>query len=227
MVRPGRSLVALLALLAWAAGGPPSLGAQPARERPQAGAIEGGLADRIYVRLAERAWAGADFDVRVRQGVVTLSGTVPDERAKQRILGVVHRTRGVSEVRDRLRIDPAAGQPRAGAPVPDAELARRVAQQVAAALGARAGEDWWFSGWRVEGPYRNWTMVVDAADGAVTLDGEVPYDSIVRRAVQAALRVPGVLSVRSEVELEAAVYGPPAYYWWHPYDLTPGDDADR
>jgi hypothetical protein len=226
-MRPRGEIVSvLLAVLpSSAAGWPPSAETQQTAVAEQApmSTRERRLEDRIYVRLAERAWVGADFDARVNQGIVTVSGTVPSEQTRQGILRVVRRTRGVSEVRDQLRVDPAVGRDRGGSPVPDAELARRVAHTIAGTLaGAKAGQDWWFTGWRVEGPYQSWTMVVDAVDGEVTLDGEVPSGSTIRTAVQAALQVPGVLSVRSEIEIESILHGSPLYYWWHPYDVAPG-----
>ena len=184
------------------------------------------LADRIYVRLAERAWAGADFTVSVDRGVATVGGTVPTEQTKQKIVRVVRRTRGVLEVRDQLRVNPAVGELRGGSPVPDAELSKRVAKKIAGTLtGAKAAEDWWFTGWRVEGPDRNWTMVVEAEDGAVTLEGEVPYQSTIRKAVDAALDVQGVRSVRSEIEIEPTYYGYPSYfpYMGYPYAYADPD----
>jgi hypothetical protein len=167
----------VLVVLAWLASGAAPLEAQapPAGRPPSMNAIEQGLADRIYVRLAERAWVGADFDARVDHGVVTLSGTVPSARTKAGVLRIVRRTSGVTDVIDRLRVDPAASPSRSSSPVPDAELSQRVAQRIAGAVsGAKAGEDWWFTGWRVEGPYQGWTMVVHAADGSVTWTARCP-----------------------------------------------------
>jgi osmotically-inducible protein OsmY len=217
--------VAALALTLGAPAGVQAADAPQARSNPttarkQMNAAEGMLQDRIYVRLAERAWAGADFDVKVNRGVVTLSGTVPTEQAKRRIVSLARRTPGVMEVREQLRVDPAVGARGGDSPVPDAELSKRVAQKVAGTIaGSKAGEDWWLTGWRVEGPDRTWTMVVEAQDGAVTLDGEVPYHSTIRKAVDAALDVEGVHSVRSEIELEPAYSGYPYddFSWGRPY----------
>lgn len=162
------------------------------------------LEDRLYVRLAERAWVGGDFKATVHQGVVTLSGTVPSEPSKQKMLRIARQMTDVTEVRDQLRVDPSVSAQRDGrAPVGDAALSKAVAQQIAGAIpGAKAGEEWWFSGWRVEGPDRRWDTTVEADNGAVTLDGEVPYDGLVRKSVEAALQVPGVRSVRSEIVIE-------------------------
>jgi osmotically-inducible protein OsmY len=182
------------------------------------------LEDQLYVRLAERAWVGGDFRATVNQGVVTLSGTVPSEQSKQKMLRIARQTAGVTELRDQLRVDPSVSAQRdARAPVGDSELAKRVAQKIAGAItGAKAGEEWWFSGWRVEGPDRHWNTTVEADNGAVTLEGDVPYDSIVRKSVEAALQVPGVRSVRSEITIErtSGRYSP--YYGYGPYGYGDG-----
>lgn len=161
------------------------------------------LEDRVFLRLAERAWAGADFKVAARGDTVTISGTVPTQEAKQRVLRVVRTTPGVVDVRDQLKIDASAA--RAAQPatsVNDPELSKRVAQKVGGAIsGARAGEDWWFTGWRVEGPDNRWNLVVEAENGQITLEGDVPRTGIARQAVVTALQVPGVRSVRSELDV--------------------------
>ena len=66
-------------------------------------------------------------------------------------------------------------------------------------------------------------MIVQAEDGAITLEGEVPYQSTIRKAIDTALDVQGVRSVRSEIELEPNYYGYgypyryPYSYWGAPY----------
>jgi osmotically-inducible protein OsmY len=213
------------AALGWTAVAATSVEAQPSKSTPQSAAkqmnaTERMIEDRIYVQLAERAWVGADFKAAVQDNAVTLSGTVPTEQTKQRILQIVRRTPGVFEVRDQLRVNPAVGAARGGSPVADKDLAKMVAQKIAGAIpGAKAGEDWWFTGWRVEGQDRLWNLVVQANDGQVTLEGEVPRMSIMRKAVEAAMGVQGVRSVRSDLEEEPAYY-PYGYrypYWGYPY----------
>lgn len=170
------------------------------------------LEDRVFVRLAEEAWAGGDFEVQADGNTVTMSGTVPSEQAKERMLRVARRTLGVTEVRDQLTVDPAAGRASAAATVPDQQLAQRVAQQIASNIqGAKAGEDWWVTGWRVEGPDNRWTFTVEAENGNVWLEGEVPQYSHIRKAIDAARDVQGVRSVRRNLELEPGYYGSPGY----------------
>jgi osmotically-inducible protein OsmY len=187
--------------------------AQPQPQASPMDAAERLLEDQLYVRLAERAWVGGDFKASVNEGVVTLSGTVPSEQSKDKMLRIARQTAGVTELRDQLRVDPSVSAQGGGrAPVGNAELSKQVAQKIAGALtGAKAGEEWWFSGWRIEGPDRRWDTTVEADNGAVTLEGDVPYDSIVRTSVEAALQVPGVRSVRSEIRI-ARMPGPYSPY---------------
>lgn len=181
------------------------------------------LADRIVVALIERGPYTADMRVLVDNGTVTLTGTVPSEDAKRRAVRVARRTAGVEEVRDQLRVDPRAAATASSAPsVPDAELAKRVAQQIASTItGAKAGEDWWFSGWRVEGPDNRWNMVVEASDGIVWLEGDVPRLDIVRKAMETARQVPGVRGLRTDLEIESYPYYGGAPYRYHPYAYYP------
>jgi hypothetical protein len=97
--------------------------------------------------------------------------------------------------------------------ISDRELAKQVAQEIAASIkGAKAGEDWWFDGWRVEGQSNRWNLVVDVTDGHVILEGEVPNVDTIRKAVEAAADVTGVVTVDSDLELPG-FYG---YWGYHP-----------
>ena len=204
-------------------------GPQPGRPQDRQSRIERMLEDRVYVRLAEQAWAGGDFDVQVQENTATLSGTVPSEQAKQRMLRIARRTFGITDVRDQLKVNPSVATPPATA-VDDRVLAQRVAQQIAGAIpGAKTGEDWWLTGWRVEGPDNRWTFTVEAENGNIWLDGEVPRNSYVRQAINAARQTHGVRSVRSNLELERNYYLPgwgyyPGYRPYGPYAYDPDFD---
>jgi hypothetical protein len=200
------------------------------------------MEDLVVLNLAEKAWVGGDFAVTFRDGTATLTGTVPTESAKARMARIARETRGVTEVRNNLQVKAAAGL--AASVVPDNELARRVARQIAAAIpGSKAGEDWWFEGWRVEGPDNTWNVVVEAENGRILIDGDVPRVAVMRKAVDAARQTPGVQSVRSDMELERFygrypygrvgpyAYGPygypfHAYEHSHPDLYQPGDIGD-
>jgi hypothetical protein len=181
------------------------------------------LEDRVFLHLAERGWAGKDFKITAQGNTVTLSGTVPNEAARARIMRIVRMTPGVVDATDRLQVSASAAASRTGTAIPDRELAQRVARQIAGKIpGAKAGEDWWFTGWRVEGDAGLWNLTVEADDGQIFLNGDVPRPAIARQAVQAALEVPGVQSVRSDFDLDRyyvdyPYYGHPYRAWGYPY----------
>jgi osmotically-inducible protein OsmY len=165
--------------------------------------VDSTVGDRVYWRLAERLPISADIDVRMPQpGVVMIVGTVPTEAMKRQALRVARRTRGVIDVRDELRVEGTRATI-GDAEAADAQLARRVAERIASAIaGTKAGEDWWSSGWRVEGPDHRWTIVIEADDGTVWIDGDVPRTSLIRTAIENAREVDGVRAVRNEMELD-------------------------
>ena len=165
----------------------------------------------LVVKLAARPGLN-DVNVEVENGVAVLNGRVSTQQDKNRAIWVASSTRGVSSVRDQLKIDPALAQHRPSN-ISDRELAKKVAQQIAANIeGAKAGEDWWFDGWRVEGRSNRWNLVVDVTDGHVNLEGDVPNVDTMTKAVEAAVDVPGVRTVDSDLEFPR-FYG---YWGYHP-----------
>lgn len=115
---------------------------------------------------------------------------------------IARQTIGVTGVANSLEVVPTAGQ---GQAVGDAELASRVARQIASAIpGAKSGQDWWLDGWRGEGANNLWSFTVEAEEGRVYLDGEVPRLAIMRQAVDAARQTAGVESVQATSNWTAA-----------------------
>lgn len=164
-------------------------------------AIEGFL----VVKFAARSGFN-EVDVEVQDGIAELSGQVSSKEARTRALRIANLTMGVRGVRDQLQVD-ASLDKRQSKSVPDRQLTEQVATKIAADIdGAKAGKDWWFDGWRVEGPFNRWNFVVEADDGTVTLEGEVPNLDIVRKAVESARGVAGVRTVDSDLEIERYLY---------------------
>jgi hypothetical protein len=192
------------------------------------------LEDLIVIRLADRSSLTRVIKVHVRDGVATLSGKVPSEAAERRALRIARLTPGVLSVRDEISVDPSMASSAREPDVGEKELAKQVAQKIASSIeGAKADRDWWFEGWRVEGRFNTWNLIVDVEDpGFVKLDGEVPSLDIMRKAVEAAAQVPGVRAVDTDLELERFYaryylfgypYYPPYYpsYAFHPYFYPP------
>ncbi len=206
------------------------LGRQSQRAEPQASnrqMTDQRLEDWIIVRLAARGSYTPAIDVDVNDGTAIVSGKVANEEIKRRALRIASTTHGVSGVRDQLTVDPSVRRPETT--LGGLELAKQVATSIASKIdGAKAGEDWWLAGWRVEGPFNTWSMTVEADEpGRVVLEGDVPKWNIMRKAVEAAANVPGVRVVDSELEYEpdyypifrygAERYYRDGYYPYYPY----------
>jgi hypothetical protein len=182
------------------------------------------LEDLLVIRLAERSNLTRVIKASVKEGVATLSGKVPDAEAKRRALRIVRATPGIMSVRDEINIDSSMTRAisETERKVGEKELVKQVAEKIAANIeGTKAGKDWWFEGWRVEGRDNEWNLIVEVDQpGFVVLEGEVPSLDIMRKAVEAAAQVPGVRAVDTDMELERfhARYYPYAYY---PYAFYP------
>jgi hyperosmotically inducible periplasmic protein len=79
----------------------------PAQAQVQA-VKDGWLVMKVHSEFVdEDLLAGSNIDVDVKNGVVTLQGTVPSEAARARALEVARKNDGVKGVTDQLRIAPA------------------------------------------------------------------------------------------------------------------------
>jgi osmotically-inducible protein OsmY len=71
---------------------------------------DGWLVMKVHSEMVdEDVLSGSDIDVDVKNGVVTLQGTVPSEAARARALAVARANDGVKNVVDQLKIAPARG----------------------------------------------------------------------------------------------------------------------
>jgi hyperosmotically inducible protein len=82
----------------------------------QAGAVKDAwLVMKVHSEmLDEDVLSGSNIDVDVKNGVVTLNGTVPSEAARARAMECAKKNDGVKSVVDHLRIAPAHGTNTAG-----------------------------------------------------------------------------------------------------------------
>src|SRR5688572_31335667 len=80
-------------------------------EAGQVGAIKDGwLVMKVHSEFVnEDVLNGSNIDVDVKNGVVTLQGTVPSEAARARALELARKNDGVKNVVDQLKIAPASG----------------------------------------------------------------------------------------------------------------------
>lgn len=203
-----------LLLTAAPAGAQDRQAPQGSRERPPqvreaVPDVENQLAaDQIFVNMARSAsLRDANIRVTVQGDRARLEGTVPSEEAKRRAVAIATQHPRIRNVEDRLAVSQqggTSGQARSGTGQErpdDGRIAERVARQLAERLPEGRAEEGLFSGWSVQG--RGDTEIdVSVDEGDVTLSGSVPSMQQVRQAVEAARRVEGVRTVRSELAFE-------------------------
>src|SRR5919109_3340952 len=155
---------------------------------------------------------GSNIDVDVKNGVVTLQGTVPSAAARTRALEVARKNDGVKGVVDQLTISPA----REGKIDRAAEKTERAGEKAvdktasATRRTGRAVNDGWIKS-KIYAQYMaDWNTVLDDSDidvdvdrGAVTLNGSVKSMDAKTKAVSIAKATDGVKSVRDNLKVSA------------------------
>ena len=159
---------------------------------------DGWLVMKVHSEMVnEDVLSGSDIDVDVKNGVVTLQGTVPSEAARARAIAVAKANDGVKNVVDQLRIAPARGSnmaakadraedkaeragekaARAGERAADktARAGERVADKTASATRrtGRAIDDGWIKS-KIYAQYlADWNTVLNDSDIDVDVDNNV------------------------------------------------------
>jgi hyperosmotically inducible protein len=101
---------------------------------------DGWLVMKVHSEMVdEDVLSGSNIDVDVKNGVVTLQGTVPSEAARARALAVAKANDGVKNVVDQLKIAPARGTNMAARANNAGDKAERAADR-AGDKAERAGE---------------------------------------------------------------------------------------
>ncbi len=68
---------------------------------------DGLIYDQVRVRLANDADVkGGSLEVDVKDGVVTVSGRLPNERARQKVEKLVRKVKGVTQVVNQVKVEP-------------------------------------------------------------------------------------------------------------------------
>ena len=155
---------------------------------------------------------GSNIDVDVKNGVVTLQGTVPSAAARARALELARKNDGVKGVVDQLTLAPA----REGKIDRAAEKTERAGEKAvdktasATRRTGRAVNDGWIKS-KIYAQYMaDWNTVLDDSDidvdvdrGAVTLNGSVKSMDAKTKAVSIAKATDGVKSVRDNLKIIA------------------------
>jgi hyperosmotically inducible protein len=176
---------------------------------------DGWLVMKVHSEMVdEDVLSGSDIDVDVKNGVVTLQGTVPSEAARARALAVAKANDGVKNVVDQLKIAPARGSnmaakaDRAGDKAETA--AERAGDKTASATQktGRAVDDGWIKS-KIYAQYMaDWNTVLDDSDidvdvenNVVTLNGTVKSAEAKAKAVATAKATDGVKSVKDNLKV--------------------------
>jgi len=182
----------------------------------QLGAVKDGwLVMKVHSEmLDEEVLSGSNIDVDVKNGVVTLKGTVPSEAGRARALEVARKNDGVKNVVDHLTIAPARGTNMAGkvdkaedrAHEGTAKAADKTAD--AAKKTGRAMDDGWIKS-KIYAQYlADWNTVLDDSDididvvnNVVTLSGTVKSAEAKTKAVATARATDGVKTVHDQLRV--------------------------
>ena len=185
---------------------------------------DGWLVMKVHSEMVdEDVLSGSNIDVDVKNGVVTLQGTVPSEAARSRALAVAKANDGVKSVVDQLKIAPARGTNMAGKVDRAEDKAERAGEKTARAgeraadktvsatkKTGRAIDDGWIKS-KIYAQYMtDWNTVLDDSDididvnnNVVTLNGTVKSAQAKAKAVATAKATDGVKSVRDNLRVAA------------------------
>lgn len=187
-------------------------------EAGQIGAIKDGwLVTKVHSEFVnEDVLSGSNIDVDVKNGVVTLQGTVPSAAARARALELARKNDGVKNVVDQLTIAPARGSNMEGKIEKAGEKAERAGEKAvdktasAAKKTGRAVDDGWIKS-KIYAQYlADWNTIlndsdidVDVDNNVVTLNGTVKSAEAKAKAVATAKATDGVKSVRDNLTVAA------------------------
>ena len=193
---------------------------------------DGWLVMKIHSEFVdEDVLAGSNIDVDVKNGMVTLQGTVPSEAARARAVAAAKANDGVKGVTDQLKVVPGARpgtMERATDKTKNAadkaeDKAQRAGEKTAhagekavdatASAGRKTGraiDDGWIKS-KIYAQYMaDWNTVlddsdidVDVANNMVTLNGTVKSAAAKAKAVSIAKATDGVKGVRDNLKVVA------------------------
>ena len=175
---------------------------------------DGWLVMKVHSEMVdEDVLSGSNIDVDVKNGVVTLQGTVPSEAGRSRAIAVAKANDGVKSVVDQLKIAPARGSNMAERAADKTARAGEKATDKTVSATKRAGraiDDGWIKS-KIYAQYlADWNTVLDDSDidvdvdnNVVTLNGTVKSAAAKAKAVATAKNTDGVKSVRDNLKVAA------------------------
>jgi len=185
---------------------------------------DGWLVMKVHSEMVdEDILSGSNIDVDVKNGVVTLQGTVPSEAARARAIEVSRKNDGVKNVVDQLKIAPAHGTNMAHKADKAEDKMAKTADKAedkmdkagdktasAAKKTGRAIDDGWVKS-KIYAQYMaDWNTVlndsdidVDVSNNMVTLNGTVKSAEAKAKAVSIAKATDGVKGVKDNLRVVA------------------------
>jgi hyperosmotically inducible protein len=176
---------------------------------------DGWLVMKVHSEMVdEDVLSGSDIDVDVKNGVVTLQGTVPSEAARARAIAVAKANDGVKNVVDQLKIAPATGSNMAAKADRAGDKAERAGEKAADKTASatrktgRAIDDGWIKS-KIYAQYlADWNTVlndsdidIDVDNNMVTLNGTVKTAEAKAKAVSIAKATDGVKGVKDNLRV--------------------------
>ena len=152
-----------------------------------------GLTTKVKSKLvADEVVKAAQIEVTTKDGVVTLTGNVDSEVAKQKAIELARSTTGVKDVVDMISAREASGH--GDAPEPERTVGETVTDSgITISVKSRLLDDPDVKGLKID---------VDTRDGVVFLTGSVRSDSEKEKAIQLAKETKGVRDVQSNLTLQ-------------------------
>ena len=193
----------------------------PAVASAQVNAVKDGwLVMKVHSEFVdEDVLSGSNIDVDVKNGVVTLQGTVPSAAGRARALEVAKKNDGVKSVVDQLRVVPAVhhdgtmdkAADKTAKTADKAEDKMEKAADSTASSAKKAGraiDDGWIKSKIYTQYMADWNTVlndsdidVDVANNMVTLNGTVKSAEAKAKAVSIAKGTDGVKGVKDNLKV--------------------------
>ena len=140
--------------------------------------------------LADPDAPALSINVDTSDGIVTLFGTVPSEKARRAALAEARAVSGVREVQDSLKVDTSIAKDASATALDDVKVQANVTAQL-----------------EEESRFRGANIDVAVEDGVVELNGTAPNGEVKLEAAMKARGVEGVRAVRNHIRISADLSG--------------------
>ncbi len=152
---------------------------------------DAGITTAVKTKLAADSQVNAsEINVDTKDGVVTLTGNIDSQEAKDRALKIAHDTKGVRDVQDMISVRSASAD--GNAPNPDRSIGERIDDAgITMKVKAKLLDDPTVKGLKID---------VDTRDGVVYLTGSVSGEAEKQKAIELARNTEGVRDVQANFQ---------------------------